>query len=160
GSLEQRDPARPRPSGAGASFSPATDAPAVHHRRREGVRPRQGGGQTGHPPRPAGRPRDGGGAGRGIHRALRARPRHLRARDAAASNAPAMSIRVLMADDHPIVRDGLRFSLERSGGNVEVVGEAADGVTLLELAETCPADVFILDLTMPRLNGLDTAREL
>jgi len=71
-----------------------------------------------------------------------------------------MSIRVLMADDHPIVRDGLRFSLERSGGNVEVVGEAADGVTLLELAETCPADVFILDLTMPRLNGLDTAREL
>jgi len=71
-----------------------------------------------------------------------------------------MSIRVLIADDHPIVRDGLRFSLERSGGNVEVVGEAADGVTLLELAETRPADVFILDLTMPRLNGLDTAREL
>jgi DNA-binding NarL/FixJ family response regulator len=71
-----------------------------------------------------------------------------------------MSIRVLIADDHPIVRAGLRFSLERSGRDVEVVGEAADGVTVLELAKTCRADVFILDITMPRLNGLDTAREL
>jgi DNA-binding NarL/FixJ family response regulator len=71
-----------------------------------------------------------------------------------------MSIRVLIADDHPIVRDGLRLSLERSGRDVEVVGEAADGVEVLELAKTCRTDVFILDITMPRLNGLDTAREL
>jgi len=71
-----------------------------------------------------------------------------------------MSIRVLIADDHPIVRDGLRLSLERSGRDVQVVGEAANGVMVLELAETCCADVFILDITMPRLNGLDTAREL
>ena len=71
-----------------------------------------------------------------------------------------MSIRVLIADDHPIVRDGLRLSLERSGRNVKVVGEAVDGVEVLELAKTCRVDVFILDITMPRLNGLDTAREL
>ena len=71
-----------------------------------------------------------------------------------------MSIRVLIADDHPIVRDGLRLSLERSGRDVKVVGEAADGVEVLELAKVCRVDVFILDITMPRLNGLDTAREL
>jgi DNA-binding NarL/FixJ family response regulator len=71
-----------------------------------------------------------------------------------------MSIRVLIADDHPIVRDGLRLSLERSGRDVKVVGEAADGVEVLELAKIRRVDVFILDITMPRLNGLDTAREL
>ena len=71
-----------------------------------------------------------------------------------------MSIRVLIADDHPIVRDGLRLSLERSGRDVKVVGEAADGIEVLELAKICRVDVFILDITMPRLNGLDTAREL
>jgi DNA-binding NarL/FixJ family response regulator len=71
-----------------------------------------------------------------------------------------MSIRVLIADDHPIVRDGLRLSLERGGRDVVVVGEAADGVEVLELAKICSVDVFILDITMPRLNGLDTAREL
>jgi DNA-binding NarL/FixJ family response regulator len=71
-----------------------------------------------------------------------------------------LSIRVLIADDHPIVRDGLRLSLERGGRDVVVVGEAADGVEVLELAKTCRVDVFILDITMPRLNGLDTAREL
>ena len=42
-----------------------------------------------------------------------------------------MSIRILIADDHPIVRDGLRLSLERSGREVKVVGEAADGVEVL-----------------------------
>jgi DNA-binding NarL/FixJ family response regulator len=71
-----------------------------------------------------------------------------------------MSIRVLIADDHPIVRDGLRLSLERSGRDVKVVGEAANGVEVLELAKIRRVDVFILDITMPRLNGLDTAREL
>jgi len=64
-----------------------------------------------------------------------------------------MSIRVLIADDHPVVRDGLRFSLERGGRDVVVVGEAADGIEVLELAKICRVDVFILDITMPRLNG-------
>jgi DNA-binding NarL/FixJ family response regulator len=71
-----------------------------------------------------------------------------------------MSIRVLIADDHPVVRDGLRFSLERTGRDVEIAGEASDGIEVLEMAQSRRLDVFILDITMPRLNGLDTARAL
>jgi len=71
-----------------------------------------------------------------------------------------MSIRVLIADDHPLVRDGLRFSIERSQRDIEIVGEASNGVEVLQLAEKIQADIFVLDITMPRLNGLDTAREL
>ena len=69
-------------------------------------------------------------------------------------------IRVVIADDHPVVRDGLRLTIERSGKDIVVVGEAADGVEVLKLARTKPADVFILDITMPNLNGIETAREL
>ena len=71
-----------------------------------------------------------------------------------------MSIRVLIADDHPLVRDGLRFVIERSDKGIEVVGEASDGLEALKVAEGNPVDVFILDVTMPCLNGLETAREL
>jgi len=71
-----------------------------------------------------------------------------------------MSIRVIIADDHPVVRDGLRMTIERSGKNIVVVGEAADGMEVLKLARTNPAAVFILDITMPNLNGIETAREL
>jgi DNA-binding NarL/FixJ family response regulator len=72
----------------------------------------------------------------------------------------AMSIRVLIADDHPLVRDGLRFAIDRSDKGIEIVGEASDGLETLSVAEKNPVDVFILDVTMPRLNGLETAREL
>jgi two-component system, NarL family, response regulator NreC len=71
-----------------------------------------------------------------------------------------MSIRVLIADDHPVVRDGLRFSIERSGAGIEVVAEASTGLEVLNQAESSPADVYILDITMPELNGIETAREL
>jgi DNA-binding NarL/FixJ family response regulator len=71
-----------------------------------------------------------------------------------------MSIRVLIADDHPLVRDGLRFSIERNCRDIKIVAEAADGWEVLQLAESHAVDVFVLDLTMPRLNGLDTAHEL
>ncbi|HBZ54996.1 MAG TPA: DNA-binding response regulator [Syntrophobacteraceae bacterium] len=71
-----------------------------------------------------------------------------------------MNIRVLIADDHPVVRDGLRFSIERSGAGIEVVAEAATGLEALKHAEHSPADVYILDITMPELNGIETAREL
>jgi DNA-binding NarL/FixJ family response regulator len=71
-----------------------------------------------------------------------------------------VSIRVLIADDHPLVRDGLRFSIERKGNNIEIVGEASDGMEVLRLAKKHPIDVFILDITMPLLNGLDTTRAL
>jgi DNA-binding NarL/FixJ family response regulator len=71
-----------------------------------------------------------------------------------------MSIRVVIADDHPIVRDGLRFCIERSGQDIRVVGESANGQEVLDCAGKLPADVYILDITMPVLNGLETARQL
>ncbi len=71
-----------------------------------------------------------------------------------------MSIRVLIADDHPVVRDGLRFSIERGDSGIEVVAEAASGLEVLKQAEGSPVDVYILDITMPELNGIETAREL
>ena len=69
-------------------------------------------------------------------------------------------IRVVIADDHPVVRDGLRLTIERSGKAIVVVGEASDGMEVLKTARTKPADVFVLDITMPNLNGIETAREL
>jgi|WetSurMetagenome_2_1015567.scaffolds.fasta_scaffold254046_1 DNA-binding NarL/FixJ family response regulator len=71
-----------------------------------------------------------------------------------------MSIDVLIADNHPLVRDGLRFSIERSGKSIKIIAEASDGLEALQIAKRNSVDVFILDITMPRLNGLDVAREL
>ncbi len=69
-----------------------------------------------------------------------------------------MPIQVLLADDHQIVRQGLKGLLEREG--FRVIGEAADGREALRLAEKDQPDVAILDLMMPQLNGLDAAREI
>jgi DNA-binding NarL/FixJ family response regulator len=71
-----------------------------------------------------------------------------------------MSIRLFIADDHPIVRDGLRLTIERSRADIVIVGEASDGMEVLKMAATTPADVYILDITMPNLNGIETTREL
>jgi len=71
-----------------------------------------------------------------------------------------MSIRVIIADDHPVVRDGLRLTIERSTKDIVVVGEASDGMEVLRMARTTPTDVYILDITMPNMNGIETAREL
>jgi DNA-binding NarL/FixJ family response regulator len=71
-----------------------------------------------------------------------------------------MSIRVVIADDHPLVRDGLRFRIEGSNRGIEITGEASDGSEALRIAELHPVDVFVLDITMPGMNGLDAAREL
>jgi two-component system response regulator NreC len=68
-------------------------------------------------------------------------------------------IRVLLADDHALVRDGLRAVLAREA-DIQVVGEAADGREALAVAETAKPDVAVLDLSMPLLNGLDAARQL
>jgi len=67
-------------------------------------------------------------------------------------------MRVLLADDHQIVRQGLRGLLEKAGH--QVVGEAADGHEALKLARTLSPEIAVLDLSMPLLNGLDTAREM
>jgi DNA-binding NarL/FixJ family response regulator len=66
--------------------------------------------------------------------------------------------RVLLADDHALVRYGLRALLEISG--VTVVGEAEDGRTMLRLARELDPDVAIVDVTMPGLNGIDATEML
>lgn len=66
---------------------------------------------------------------------------------------------VLLADDHTLVRAGIKRLLEEDP-DLEVVGEADDGYAVLEQLEEKSVDVAILDIAMPRLNGLDTARQL
>jgi two-component system response regulator NreC len=68
-------------------------------------------------------------------------------------------IRVVLADDHALVRDGLRAVLAREP-DLQLVGEAGDGREALRVAETARPDVAVLDLAMPLLNGLDAARQL
>ena len=68
-------------------------------------------------------------------------------------------ISVLLADDHQLVRQGIRLVLERES-DLRVVAEAADGMQALTLADEHRPDVAVLDVTMPRLGGLQTAREL
>lgn len=70
-----------------------------------------------------------------------------------------MLIRVLLADDHSVVRQGLRVWLEKSG-RVEVVGEAADGREAVALAEHLSPDVVIMDIAMPLLNGIDATAQI
>ena len=66
--------------------------------------------------------------------------------------------RLLLADDHAMLRDGLRAILTEAG--FEVLGEASDGQEAVRLGQTVEADVFVLDVSMPLLNGIDAAREI
>lgn len=68
-------------------------------------------------------------------------------------------IRVLLADDHTIVREGIRERLEQMA-DIEVVGEAADGSEALRLAQTLHPDVLLLDMEMPGLRGPEVAHRL
>jgi len=70
-----------------------------------------------------------------------------------------MTIRILLADDHPVVRQGLKTLLEGHPG-WQIVGEAADGLEALDKADRLQPDVVVLDVTMPRMNGLETCRRL
>src|SRR5438093_1557988 len=67
-------------------------------------------------------------------------------------------MRVVLADDHALFRDGLRSLLEARG--LEVVGEAADGREAVELARRLNPDVLLMDLSMPNMGGLDATRAL
>ena len=71
-------------------------------------------------------------------------------------SATASPVRVMIADDHPMVRGGLRALLERSG-EFKVIAEAADGYEAIDLATLHKPDVLLLDVGMPRLNGPDAA---
>ena len=70
-----------------------------------------------------------------------------------------MTVRVLVADDHPVFLDGLRLLLD-SAPDIAVVGTATDGATLLELAERTSYDVVVVDLDMPGVDGATATREL
>jgi two-component system response regulator NreC len=69
------------------------------------------------------------------------------------------NIRILLADDHTVMRSGLRVLLERQP-DFQVVGEAADGREAVDLVETLKPDVAVVDVAMPRLNGLDATQQI
>ena len=71
----------------------------------------------------------------------------------------AEKIRILLADDHALVRRGVRLILDREP-DLEVVAEAGDGAEAIALARTLDVDLAVLDIAMPRLTGLQAAREL
>lgn len=68
-------------------------------------------------------------------------------------------IRVLLADDHTIVRQGVRLCLEAMG-DIEVIAEAEDGQAAVQLTVDMRPDVAVVDLTMPRLNGVEAIRQI
>ncbi len=70
-----------------------------------------------------------------------------------------MAVRVLIADDHALIRSGLRALLEREG-EFQVIAEAADGYDAIELAIRHKPDVVLLDVGMPRLSGTDAAQQI
>jgi DNA-binding NarL/FixJ family response regulator len=74
-------------------------------------------------------------------------------------NRRSQPIRIVIADDHPIFRDGLRRLLEAES-DLKVIGEACDGAEAVKLAQQLKPDILLLDLAMPRMPGLEALREL
>jgi DNA-binding NarL/FixJ family response regulator len=71
----------------------------------------------------------------------------------------SIPVRVVLADDHPIVRAGLRLGLE-AAGEIQVVAEAADGESAISQIRAHSPDVVILDIDMPKIDGLGVARQV
>jgi DNA-binding NarL/FixJ family response regulator len=71
-----------------------------------------------------------------------------------------MPIRVLIADDHPIIRDGLTMIIHSQSDDIKVLAQAGTGREVLEYPHLSSIDVFVLDITMPELNGLEAARRI
>jgi DNA-binding NarL/FixJ family response regulator len=91
----------------------------------------------------------GRGPGRSYHGAVDREPK-----------GGASATRVLIADDHPMMRAGLRERLARAGKEIEVAGEASDGEEAYELACRLRPDVVLLDIAMPRMNGIEATRKI
>ena len=70
-----------------------------------------------------------------------------------------MSVKIILADDHRIMREGLRALLEKQSG-MEVIAEAEDGRTTVDLAHELKPDVVVIDISMPDLNGIDATRQI
>ena len=70
-------------------------------------------------------------------------------------NSPSKGIRVVIADDHPVVRKGLSMTLEEFGEEIGLVGEAADGAAAVQLVEEVQPDVVLMDIRMPGMDGLE-----
>lgn len=70
-----------------------------------------------------------------------------------------MGIRIILADDHKIVREGLKALLERQK-DMEVIAEAGDGRTTVSLAQELSPNVIIMDIAMPDMNGIEATRQI
>jgi len=80
-----------------------------------------------------------------------------------ASNAPTPAeprIRVLLVDDHTVMRHGILSLLKRYSDIIEVVGEAGDGVEAVQMARKLEPDVILMDISMPKMNGLQATKEI
>ena len=130
----------------GAGLRPLLGRPRRQQRRRRRARPQR-----------HGRARAPGG--RRARHPLRARRRHHRDAPDRAAREGRLVIRVLIADDHGIVRSGLRMLIDRQS-DMEVVAEAEDGVAALESTQQHRPTVAVLDVSMPRMTGLQAAREI
>ena len=76
------------------------------------------------------------------------------------SGEPGSSIRVVIVDDHPLFRAGIRERLEVGDGPIVVVGEAEDGLQAHDLVGTLRPDVVLIDISMPGMNGIDATRKI
>jgi DNA-binding NarL/FixJ family response regulator len=81
-------------------------------------------------------------------------------RDASSTRAPKARIRVLIADDHGVVREGLVSMIQRNKADMTVVGEASNGREAVELWKEHRPDVTLLDLRMPELDGVDAIKAI